>query len=112
MTKTKMITAAAALDALVAAGFIPSYKRSKEDEHGYNVTLFQAKSDKLNYISNETYGKKSFLYFYCYGSREARELIDIIRKAGGNPGTDWNGGPNKGNVELRVRYFKGRRWWE
>ncbi len=111
-TKKKMITATSALEAMVAAGFIPSYKKRKEEEYGCNVTVFNAKSDKLNFVSNETYGKKSFLYFYCYGPREAYELIEILRAAGGNPGVGWNGGPEKGNIEMQVSYFKGSRWWE
>lgn len=112
MTKTKMITASAALDALVAAGFIPSYKRRKVNEYEFKVTEFFAKSDKLIGISNETYGKKSFLYFYCKNSDAAYELIRIIRAVGGKCGTGWNGGPERGCVELRVSYFKGSRWWE
>lgn len=112
ITKKKRLTASAVMDALVAAGFIPSYKRYKEDEYGFKVTEFNAKSDKLRGVSNETYGNKSFLYFYCVSSDAAYELMGIIRKAGGNPGTGWNGGPDRGCVDLRVSYFKGRRWWE
>lgn len=112
MIKTKMITASSALDALVAAGFISGYKRRKEDEYGSKVTVFDAKSDKLCGLSNETYGKKSYLYFYCNGEDAAWELIQIIRNAGGKCGTGWNGGPARGCVDLRVSYFKGRRWWE
>lgn len=111
MTKTK-ITASAALDALVAAGFIPSYRRVKEYEYDNKVTGFKAKSEKLEAVSNETYGKKSYLYFYCKNSNAAYELIRIIREAGGRPGTGWNGGPDRGCVDLRVSYFKGSRWWE
>jgi hypothetical protein len=111
--KTKMITAPAALDALVAAGFIASYKRYRSNGGGWNATetFFEASSDKLNYVSNETFGKESYLFFSCYGPREARELVEIIRNAGGEC-ESWNGGPDKGNVKLRVRYFKGCRWWE
>jgi len=114
ITKKKMLTANTVFEVLVAAGFIDSYKRYRSNSGGWNPTetIFEATSNKLNGVSNETYGKKSYLYFYCYGPREAKELIEIIRKAGGECGTNWNGGPDKGNIELRVQYFKGCRWWE
>lgn len=114
ITKTKILTANTVFEALFAAGFIQSYKRYRTDSGGWNPveTIFEATSDKLNGVSNETFGKKSYLFFRCYGPREAYELIEIVRNAGGECETDWNGGPDKGNVSLRVRYFKGCRWWE
>lgn len=107
-----MLTAKKAMKSLLDAGFISSFEIFKDDDHGFRSTIIEATSDKLHDVSNETYGKKSFLYFYCKDSSAAHELIRILQTAGGRPGKDWNGGPNKGNVEIQVSYFKGRRWWE
>lgn len=106
-----MITVKKVLDAVVSSGLASSYKKIKEKEYGFSTTYFHVESDHLS-ISNETYGKKSFVYFYCKSKEIAWKLVEILRKAGCEPGLSWNGGPANGCLELRVSYFKGSRWWE
>ena len=106
-----MITAKNALDALVSAGFATSYQTRRESEYEFRVTEFKVESDRFG-ISNETYGRQSFLYFWCDSPATASQMIEVLRRAGAKPGTEWNGGPSRGYFDLRVSYFKGRRWWE
>lgn len=106
-----MITAKNALDALCKAGFAKNWRKKTEHERGHRVTDFTVDSDAFR-ISNETYGKRSFLYFYCLNKEMAYKIVEILRQAGGNPGVSWNGGPDKGHLEMQVSYFKGWRWWE
>jgi hypothetical protein len=106
-----MISVKKILDHLVAKGFASAWSRNTYRAYGHNNTRLIVKSDKFS-MSDETYGTKSFLYFYCKSSDDAYEMMKAIREIGGNPGTSWNGGPDKGNFELRVSYFKGSRHWE
>lgn len=105
-----MVTAKNALESLVSAGLITSFRRRKEDEYGFSVTVFDVEGEI--YVSNETYGKKSFLYFSCKSPETAKRVLSTLRSLGAKPGTDWNGGLTRGCLDLRVSYFKGRRWWE
>lgn len=106
-----MITAKNALTALVNAGLAASWTSKRTDEYGHKVTDFKVQSDNFS-VSNETYGKKSFLYFRCQSPDIAYALINVLKKCGARPCTGWNGGPDHGCFELPVSYFKGRRWWE
>jgi hypothetical protein len=102
-----MISTKKVLDSLVAKGLASSWQMKKYDDHSSPAV----QSDKL-FISNETYGKRSFLYFYCQTPEIAKELCQALREAGGEPGLNWNGGIPKGCVELQVSYFKGWHHWE
>lgn len=106
-----MITAKKALDAVVSSGLATSYKKTRSKEYGHTATYFNLESDQLS-VSNETYGKKSFLYFRCKSEDVAWKLVEILKRAGCNPGLGWNGGPASGCVELQVSYFKGHHWYE
>lgn len=106
-----MITAKDALNALCKEGFAKNWRRKTEHESGHRVTDFTVDSDSFS-ISNETYGKRSFIYFRCRQSSTAYEIIKVLKNVGGNPGVSWNGGPDKGHIEMQVSYFKGWRWWE
>jgi len=102
-----MITAKDALNSLCREGFAKNWRRKTEYECGHRVTDFTVDSDSFN-ISNETYGKRSFLFFYCKNINLAHHIIEILRKTGGNPVVS----QNNGHFEMQVSYFKGWRWWE
>jgi hypothetical protein len=106
-----MITAAKAYDALVRAGFASSYKKSKLKMDDVTETCFDIESDSFG-SSNETYGKKSFLYFRCKSEEVARKMIDVLRNAGGKPSDNWNGGVKNKCFQMQVSFFKGHKWWE
>ena len=107
-----MITVSKALDTLVSKGFASSWKKVKHREYGHVVCGIVVNSDKFS-LSNETYGKKSFLYFRCKTSDLAYEIRSALKEIGATfEGDSWNGGMEAGNFELRVNYFHGSRWWE
>jgi rhodanese-related sulfurtransferase len=110
-----MITASKALDALKRAGLVWDWKRTRKDESwdsdgSLMVTSYDVKSKSLN-VSDETFGKKSYLFFYCQAEGVGREAAKILRNAGGQPDFAWGGGGYT-RFSLRVSYFKGSRHWE
>ena len=63
-------------------------------------------------ISDETYGKESYLYVVADSRQHAHEAAAILALMGGNPDWGWNGIEDGLTFEIRVRHFKGQRWWE
>lgn len=106
-----MLSVTKVLDVLQANNFIQSWKKTKTKEYGIDVTSFNVVSDKVK-IGNETYGKESYLYFYCGTEDVAKQVYRTLYEAGGKVGTKWNGGLANGCMDLRVCYFKGSRHWE
>lgn len=106
-----MLRAPEVLEAAVKEGLALSWKRTRTKEYKYNVTAFNVTSDLFS-MSDETYGRTSVLYFYCKSPDIAWRLVTFLRTIGCKPGTGWNGGPDKGCVELPVGYFKGHHWYE
>jgi len=107
-----MLSATKTMDILACNGFVKSWKRIKTDEYGFKVSTFKIDSEKLSFVENETYGKKSFLYFICKTPIIAKELADVLRQQGGKPNLDWNGGLKTGCIEFPVSFFRGRKYWE
>ena len=110
------ITVQKALDTLAAKGHINKWQRQKVDEYGHTVTNIVVESNTVS-VSNETYGEKSFLYFQCLKDGRpspeiTQQVMTTLREVGGNPSGEWNGGLKNGCFEMRVRYFKGSRYWE
>jgi hypothetical protein len=106
-----MITVKKALEALCVSGLATSWIKKNEQSGSCRYSDYAVKSDDFS-LSNETYGKRSFIYFRCRSPEIASLVIKVLRENGGNPGTSWNGGLEKGHIEMQVSHFKGYHWWE
>ena len=61
-------------------------------------------------ISDETYGKESYIYIYAQNIESRISLERVLEKRGHKIGRDYGKGGSK--LEVRVSYFKGRNWNE
>ena len=105
-----MITTKQALDALKNAGLIQSWRWVIEGEGDCKETIPYVKSTHL-VVSDETYGKDSFLYFTCKSQAAADKAAEVLHREGGDPNFNWT--PNNPKAfDLQVAYFKGARHWE
>ena len=99
---------------MMEKGLIKSWKRSRVDEgygsHKLMCSCPQVVSDCIS-VSDETYGRRSHLYFVCTNYLTLTIARTAIRRVGGKPNSDWNPS-HPFSFELRVSYFKGSRWWE
>jgi len=76
----------------------------------FNTTEFTSKGLKSDKISNETYGKKSFIYIYTDSLEERRNLERFLEKNKVNVNRNYD---TKGTaLEVEVGYFKGFHWDE
>jgi hypothetical protein len=109
-----MVTAKQVMQMLVEQGFAESatMKRRTENDWGKPLswTSPSVKSSKLS-VSDETYGKKSVLYFRCDNTGTALLVAAAIEKLGGKPDFGWCS--NQPNLfSLQVSAFKGWHHWE
>ena len=102
-----------ALDALQNAKLLTKWKMKTEHDDWRDVdeNIPYASGGELAYLSDETYGKKSFLYFVFRSVDATQRAIDVLRKAGASVNTGWSP-ENPRAFEIKVSYFKGQRWWE
>jgi hypothetical protein len=111
-----MVSVKKVLDALKEAGQISDWKWNKIAESWAEDGSLMVWSPSVFgegvSVSDETYGKKSFLYFSCKTDEIAKAIATVIRSIGGKPGFDWRGSDNLQTFDLRVSYFKGHRWYE
>jgi len=110
-----MLSVSKTLNILKDVGIIKSWQLVKLDasfdESGSLMeTHINVDSNVLG-ISNEIYGRKAVLYFYCNNTDTANRVSTLLRNAGGNPSFQWCP-DNPNNFEMQVSYFKGARWWE
>lgn len=105
-----MITTKNALDALKTAGLIIDWKMVAHRENDLRWKSPKITSDNVS-VSNETYGKESFLYFHAKTVEVAREIAKVLTSVGGKPNFGWNSG-NPASFEMQVSRFNGWHWWE
>jgi hypothetical protein len=105
-----MITTKNALNALKEKGVIADWHMAnyREDDLAWKSPV--VKSDKVN-VSNETYGKTSFLYFRAKTPELAKEIATTLKAVGGNPDFGWCADDPK-CFDLQVSRFNGYHWWE
>jgi hypothetical protein len=106
-----MLTASQTLNILVESGYISSWKKVTSTAYDLKFTGFDVKSSFVS-VDDETYGRKSVLYFKANSPIDAEKMVNELRRNGGNPETDWNGGLEQGCFSMQVSYFKGYHWWE
>lgn len=108
-----MISTTKAMNALKDEGFFQHWFWATEKDGRItesHPTVTRTGERSLS-ISNETYGKKSYLYFYCKDADTAKRAARILRGLGGKPSFSWNS-ENPSAFEMRVSYFRGWHWWE
>ena len=76
----------------------------------YSTDTFSKKGLNHRMISDETYGKKSFIYITHKSPAVRREVERQLRERGFNVSDDY--APNSSTSEVRVSYFKGFHWDE
>ncbi len=106
-----MITATQVCQSLIDEGLASSFKKTKQKEYQYNTSSFDVASDNLQ-LFDETFGKESWLFLVCNSKEICKQTYYALKKVGGDPLLDWNGGAEKNSIRIRVSYFKGSRWWE
>jgi hypothetical protein len=104
-----MITTANALDALKDK-FITDWrmKLCRDDNLKWKSPVVT--SDKVS-VSNETYGKTSYLYFHAKTAELAKEIAATLRTIGGKPNFGWCAS-DPTCFDLQVSRFNGYHWWE
>ena len=113
-----MITVKNALDALKEAGLIEDWKWHTEYCYDMDGQVSPEYTEKWPVvagadfqINNETYGRKSFLYFVCKNDDVKDQVAACLRDHGGKPNFKWY--PDEDRCfEMQVRRFKGARHWE
>lgn len=61
-------------------------------------------------VSNETYGRKSCIYFNARDKETRRNLEAFLAIKGYKVNRDYD--RDGALIEVQVSYFKGERWWE
>lgn len=109
-----MITASGALKALHRHGLIDGWDMARGGSFDRCCTYTSFHVSKgtgpLKYFGQETYGKKSYLYFTWKNKDKAQRAARILRKAGGSPSFTWSPEEHE-SFELRVSPYKGWQWW-
>lgn len=105
-----MITTTNALNALKENGLITDWKMKSYREDDLKWQSPVVTSDKVS-VSNETYGKESFLYFHAKTPELAKEIAKVLGTIGGKPNFGWCP-DNPTNFALQVSRFNGYHWWE
>lgn len=111
-----MISVTKALNALQSAGMFAGWTFKRYTETGYenNRSWREPKillPGALVSLSDETYGRESYLYMTFADAEKAREAAKLLRLAGGKPRFSWCP-DNPASFDLRVNRFKGFHWWE
>lgn len=100
-------------------GLIKSWKWVKVDENfdesknpRYIVSCPKVTSDELD-LSDETYGKRSELYFRCKTLESAEKALKVLTDAGLRRfiNLDWAGSDRR-TFSMHVTYFKGHHYYE
>ena len=100
------MSATKVMNTLLEAGLISSWKWKQDTEFDCSEICIDSNDFDL---TDETYGKDSFLYFACKTMKIAKRVKECLRKIGLNPNGGWC--PQiKRNFELQVAYFKGWHW--
>ena len=76
----------------------------------YKTDAFSKHGLKHRMISNETYGKKSFVYITHKSPAVRREVERQLQERGFKVSDDY--APGQSTSEVRVSYFKGFHWDE
>jgi len=105
-----LITVKKALDALKEHGIISNWemKTNRQDTLKWKDPVVTGTG---LYVSNETYGNKSMLYFRASTEEIAKQVAKVLKEAGGKPYFDWVPEEPK-YFEMQVHHFKGWHWWE
>lgn len=116
MEEIQLLTVKRVLEILTDARFIYVGRKVRVDarfdqnDPPLHETAIRVGSDFLS-IDNETFGKRSMLYFHCVDADIAQKVAEVLQERGGKPSFDWCfDDPRK--FEMQVSYFKGHRWWE
>jgi hypothetical protein len=105
-----MITTQKTLDALKTIGLIIDWKMKTYRDGDLKWKSPVIISDNIS-ISNETYGKESFLYFSTKTAELAKEIAKVLSTIGGKPDFGWCS-DNPSRFALQVSHFNGFHWWE
>jgi hypothetical protein len=109
-----MKSAKTVFEVLKDAGIVSEWTRKRNklqytcDSKPLWYTEFFVKGETLRGTSDETYGKKSELYFSFTDEGSAHEARKVLRGAGVKV-ESWNNGSS---FSVPVSFFKGWHWWE